>query len=253
MTKKALLIGINYYGTRAELGGCINDVNNVKAWLLTKGYKPQNIKVMTDDQSERSRMKPYKYNIIRQLCVLRWFARSGDELFVHYSGHGSHLRDRNRDELDGRDEALVPLDYTRRGLLTDDYLKRIFIDPLRSGVKATILLDCCHSGTGIDLKYRFNEKKKHIVNKKYRDTRADIIMLSGCKDSQTAADAWIWEEREFQGAMSNAFLNVVQQKEKLTLFDLIQDMRHYLKDNGYTQIPQLNSGKPFKLEEIVDI
>ena len=40
MTKKALLIGINYKNTENELNGCINDIQNIKseawknAWLV---------------------------------------------------------------------------------------------------------------------------------------------------------------------------------------------------------------------------
>lgn len=32
--KRALLIGINYTGTANALNGCINDVNNVKQFLI---------------------------------------------------------------------------------------------------------------------------------------------------------------------------------------------------------------------------
>ena len=35
-TKKALLVGINYLGTSNALAGCINDVNNVNAYLGSK-------------------------------------------------------------------------------------------------------------------------------------------------------------------------------------------------------------------------
>ena len=33
--KKALCIGINYIGSRYELNGCINDVNNIKSKLIS--------------------------------------------------------------------------------------------------------------------------------------------------------------------------------------------------------------------------
>ena len=38
-TKKALLIGINYFGQRGELRGCINDVKNVKNLIMSRGKK----------------------------------------------------------------------------------------------------------------------------------------------------------------------------------------------------------------------
>ena len=36
--KKALLIGINYTGTRNELYGCINDVNSIKERISNAGF-----------------------------------------------------------------------------------------------------------------------------------------------------------------------------------------------------------------------
>jgi hypothetical protein len=32
--RKAMLVGINYHGTRNELGGCINDANVGRPWLF---------------------------------------------------------------------------------------------------------------------------------------------------------------------------------------------------------------------------
>ena len=47
---KALLIGINHYKIPgADLRGCVNDVNNLKAALLKYfAFQEQNIKVFTD-------------------------------------------------------------------------------------------------------------------------------------------------------------------------------------------------------------
>ena len=36
--KKALLIGINYFGQSGQLKGCINDVTNVKKLIMTRGF-----------------------------------------------------------------------------------------------------------------------------------------------------------------------------------------------------------------------
>jgi hypothetical protein len=38
--KRALLIGINYFGSPNQLNGCINDVHNIKGFLLQRfGFK----------------------------------------------------------------------------------------------------------------------------------------------------------------------------------------------------------------------
>ena len=36
MVKNALLIGINYKNTSDKLNGCINDINNVRNFLISK-------------------------------------------------------------------------------------------------------------------------------------------------------------------------------------------------------------------------
>ena len=36
--KRALLIGINYFGQAGELGACINDVNNMKSLITSRGF-----------------------------------------------------------------------------------------------------------------------------------------------------------------------------------------------------------------------
>ena len=50
--KKALLIGINYTGTKDELYGCINDVASVKERIIANGFK--DINVLTDLTSKKA-------------------------------------------------------------------------------------------------------------------------------------------------------------------------------------------------------
>lgn len=50
--KRALLIGINYTGTPAQLKGCINDVKNIKAFVVSKfnfPTDPNSMRVLVDD------------------------------------------------------------------------------------------------------------------------------------------------------------------------------------------------------------
>ncbi|TFJ80379.1 hypothetical protein NSK_008286 [Nannochloropsis salina CCMP1776] len=48
--KKAVFVGINYFKTKAELHGCINDVKNVQAFIMEQyGFSLENIKVLTDE------------------------------------------------------------------------------------------------------------------------------------------------------------------------------------------------------------
>ncbi|KAF4682537.1 Ca(2+)-dependent cysteine protease [Perkinsus olseni] len=48
--QRALLVGINYYGSNCELSGCIPDVHNMKRLLVeTYHWNPNDIKLLTDD------------------------------------------------------------------------------------------------------------------------------------------------------------------------------------------------------------
>jgi len=38
MVKRALIIGINYTGTPSQLHGCVNDAENMHAFLQGQGY-----------------------------------------------------------------------------------------------------------------------------------------------------------------------------------------------------------------------
>ena len=68
-------------------------------------------------------------------------------------GSGSTQRDRNNDEWDTKDETICPLDYAKAGMLVDDEIYDALVKPLPMGCRLTALMDCCHSGTGMDLPY----------------------------------------------------------------------------------------------------
>ena len=84
--RKALLIGINYFGQRGQLRGCINDVRNMTGYLAEHfGYKREDMVILTDDQ-QNPMSQPTKQNILRAMHWLVKDARPNDSLFFHYSG-----------------------------------------------------------------------------------------------------------------------------------------------------------------------
>eukprot|EP01117_Protostelium_nocturnum_P005323 TRINITY_DN1938_c0_g1_i1.p1 TRINITY_DN1938_c0_g1~~TRINITY_DN1938_c0_g1_i1.p1 ORF type:complete len:462 (-),score=171.94 TRINITY_DN1938_c0_g1_i1:214-1599(-) len=155
--RKALLVGINYKGSTAELRGCINDVRNVKAFLLEKGFvdSPQTMVVLTDDQMDRSRM-PTRANMMAAMKWLVTGAASGDSLFFHFSGHGSQVRDTNGDEDDGFDETILPVDFQSAGQIVDDEIHDTVVKAVPLGCRLTAVFDSCHSGTAMDLPYIYD-------------------------------------------------------------------------------------------------
>jgi len=152
--RRAVMIGINYVGhDSGVLSGCHNDVLNMKKYIMdVHGFEEENIVVLMDDGIHAS---PTKENMIQAYEQIVADSEDGDAVFLHFSGHGTKLRDDSGDEDDGYDEALVPLDYQEAGLLQDDDLFDILINQLADGVYMLSLMDCCHSGTMLDLPYIF--------------------------------------------------------------------------------------------------
>lgn len=280
-TKYALLIGINYFGTSAELGGCHSDILDVNSYLSKIGYKPENIIIMLDKSEKAlhnsptasglsfqlsSERIPTRGNIVSAMneCVQK--CKNGDTLYVHYSGHGSNRTDEfNGDEQDRIDECICPSDYAINGMIYDDEMRIVMVNALSSGAKLRVVFDSCHSGSALDLPFIYgihtpsgdsiSQENNNMLNK-------DVIFISGCKDPQTSADS------QFDGHPNGALtyyllkaLNKIQtitcmtkKKEcRYTFKDLLDLTRLELKKNGYTQIPQLGMAKKIQLHEIVDI
>jgi len=231
--KKALLIGINYLNTPYALTGCIDDTTRMKELLSSRGFN--DFKILTDLTS----IKPTKTNILNELKNLILNAKSGDVLFFYYSGHGSYTYDRNNDETDGRDEMLVSSDLQS---VLDDELKSILQNHLSREVTIIGMFDSCHSGTILDLKYNYldsDDYDKYSENNKVSECQGNVIMISGCMDSQTSNEALI--ENKAQGALTWSFIDSINKTPNCSWRELLKLMRNSLKTNGFTQIPQLST------------
>ena len=248
--KKALLIGINYNGTSAQLNGCINDINDVSA-LLTSKYAFNSITKITDETTQ----KPTRDVILASFAQFLASGTEGDLLFFSYSGHGSYTLDRNNDEKNGtsetgNDEMIIASDL--KGIL-DDELKSLIQNNLKKNVTLFALFDSCFSGTVLDLKYQYLDSLANdasTVNNNDSETIGNVIMISGCSDAQTSADAYI--DKKYQGAMTWAFISVITTLTTQPSWrDLLVKMRDKLKTSHFTQLPQLSSGCFIDINKVV--
>ena len=268
--RRALLVGINYLGTPNKLNGCINDINNIGSYLYTfRNYR--SFIVMTDYSAQ----KPTRANIIAGFAALLKGSVAGDELWFHYSGHGVLTRDTNRDEESGADSCICPIDFMRSGYITDDIIRNNLAALVPKGVRLYIVLDACHSGTGCDLRYKYDDSSyltnklttlpsKYITTdwslqqtnyefKRYNKTTGEVFCISGCQDTQTSADAYI--EGQFAGALTYLLLTCLR-NNSLTTYK----WKHLLKDIccgekvcRFTQRTAITSGNPLNLEDTVFI
>ena len=244
-SKHALLIGCNYNDSQYKLNGCINDVKNVQTLIKKNGFN--NIILLTDETEQ----KPNKSTILNEFKNLLMNSNSGDLLFFSYSGHGSYILDKNGDEKDEYDELIVPLDFN---VITDDELKTIIQTYLKPNVTLFSLFDCCFSGTILDLKYQYLDSlnyDNYTENNNTNDTEGNVLMISGCTDEQTSADAFI--NNTSQGAMTWSFIESVNNNPNLSWRELIKSMRDLLKKSNYEQIPQLSTGQIFNIDSKIFI
>jgi hypothetical protein len=257
MMKKALLIGINYENTSQKLFGCGNDVKNVRSFLVENGYLPEDIEVLTDSPATESEVgvavkSPTRANILSSIFAL--ITSGAEYLYLHYSGHGGQTADLSGDEEDGRDETIIPVDFRAAGVIVDDELRALAVH-LRDHQRMFCVFDSCHSGTVLDLKYKLVKEYgvglKMVPDRNYPETRGQCVMLSGCLDNQSSADAF--EAGEAQGALTAALLAVVKAvpKAELTYEKLIEEVRKLLKEKNYPQFPLLTSGRELVLSRRV--
>jgi hypothetical protein len=239
-SRKALLVGCNYEGTRYQLNGCVNDTANMKS--LLEEHKFTDIKILTDNEP----IVPNKENILNELKNLLINSSSGDLLCFLYSGHGSYMRDNNNDELDKRDEVIIPLDLKP---IKDDELRNVINIYLKKDVTLFALFDSCYSGTVLDLKYQFLDSLNYntlTVNNKVTNTLGNVVMISGCTDNQTSVDATfndIW-----QGALCYTFMETLKANPSVSWRGLVTNMRKVLKEMKYRQIPQLSTGRIINID-----
>ncbi|EFR03731.1 metacaspase-1 [Nannizzia gypsea CBS 118893] len=285
--RRALLVGINYFGQGRPLKGCINDVARMSTFLNRRyGYRREDMVILTDDQANPM-SHPTKANMIRAMHWLVSGAKPNDSLFFHFSGHGGRTRDLDGDEDDGFDEVIYPVDYQTAGHIVDDEMHAIMVRPLQPGVRLTAIFDSCHSGTALDLPFQYSTQgvlkepnlaketaldllsafksyesgdirgvanttiglfKKLTIGdsarKKTLRTKtspADVVMLSGSKDTQTSADTV--EGGSAQGAMSWAFQEALNKNPKQSYIQLLNSIRSELSGK-YSQKPQLSCSHP---------
>ena len=239
--KKALLIGINYINTNISLNGCISDIVNMNE-VLKNTYNYDEITMLRDDIQIPS-LLPTRNNILIELQKLISDSANCTEIWIHYSGHGSRVRDFNGDEQSGYDSVIVPLNYMSAGYIVDDDLYNII---KRSKCKTIILMDSCNSGSVIDLPWSYTlvspTSYMRSLNNRYNLSNPQIFMFSGCKDNQTSADVFSIRLGQSVGAFTDSFLTCLKHANyQIPLLMLYRNVCIYLNQNRFSQRPVYSS------------
>jgi pimeloyl-ACP methyl ester carboxylesterase len=149
-TVYALLVGIDAYQSPvAPLSGCVNDIREIEAFLRERvegNGTSLDARVLTDEQATRPAIIEGFRNHLTK-------AGPDDVAFFYYSGHGSQQRtapELLHLEPDGLDETVVCHDSRSEGGwdLADKELATLIRAVEEGGGHVSIVLDCCHSGSG---------------------------------------------------------------------------------------------------------
>lgn len=160
--KKSLLIGINYTGSENELQGCHQDVINVAEFLMYRGYpNDQQSQIILRDDFEGSSY-PTGQNI---LAAITWLvSEPGTCNFMHYSGHGSQIPDPTGMRPSGLLDTICPVDFRAEGQIDSDTLHEHLVSRLAPNSSLFVVLDCCHSGSALELPFVYKSDDDGNVN-----------------------------------------------------------------------------------------
>jgi uncharacterized caspase-like protein len=263
MTDRALLVGINRYPGQ-PLNGCINDVDDMAAYLINeRGFGPGAIAYLKDGQATTA-------NIVAGLKSLVAGLRAGDRAVFHYSGHGTQMPTYSGTEVDGLDEVICPVDFdwTDAHALRDKQFHKI-LKGVPAGVEFMWISDSCHSGdlqraqlgplTRLD-RYLIPPPaiREQISAARLRGigvsrlpkaaTDLNVALLAGCRSNQTSADASI--SGRWSGAFTYFLLASLRARKKGSLKSRMRSAVLQLHKAQYDQTPQLAApvdlaGRPF--------
>ena len=138
----ALLIGIGNYANLPSLEGPVNDVEILGYVLRTRfGFKKTQIVTLSNEMATRNKILESFEELISK-------ASRSDVVYLHYSGHGSQVKDLNGDEIDDyKDETIVPYDgrTSRIPDITDDEIHEL-LNRIQAR-RVIVSIDACHSGS----------------------------------------------------------------------------------------------------------
>ena len=161
-TIHALLIGIDYYKPNRlykSLKGAVRDINLVDAFLRkTLKLPAECIHRLTSPNQEDTALlearsaqeqEPTYANIVNTFNEITESAQPGEQVYIHYSGHGGRATTIYPFKQEPNDEGIVPMDIgdTEEGrYLRDVEMTTLLKRMTDKGLIVTMILDSCHSG-----------------------------------------------------------------------------------------------------------
>ncbi|KAI2965597.1 hypothetical protein CBS147323_5769 [Aspergillus niger] len=204
----AVLIGVNFNKTpKFRLSGAVRDVENIKEYLQSEN-SPLDIIALTASNpsdpaglypTEPQELWPTYGRITAVMDGIGRVAQEGDFVYIHFSGHGTRLPvtvTRHSKETNG-DFALVLVDEAAGNAYFEgtDLAERLNI-LVKKGVKVTLVLDCCFSGSSSRHGEHAEDEIVRAIG--YRDLIHDNAAASASRArSEHQTSAYLFRDADF--------------------------------------------------------
>jgi len=257
MSKKvALVIGVSYLGTDRQLGSSINSARKIKNLLINDyGFNPRDVKVLLESNNlERDR--PNKKNILDQFKRLVRKSRNGfTNLWVYYTGLSSttlgqseleRLRDLSGDEVnDVFDSAIIPTDFVRNGVITDNTLRTCFSSKLDKRIKVTAFFDSVHFNSPLDLRFRILSGNRAIIETRNVPKERNSANILCINNRTSKVEIFVdKDQKELQSAATVALVTVLRNKNfHISVINLVREMKRQLKKMGIVENPLITANR----------
>ncbi len=273
----ALMIGINDYPeptdsrgqplrdangnlVSEDLFGCVKDVTEMSEILKT-GFKvkSENIRLITNAQANENGF----------VEGMRWLLRSakpGDQVVFMYSGHGAQIADTT--EADGKQEVLVLADHK---LVPDKFFQELSNLWVKSGIRATLIFDSCHSG-GMDrmpadviakqkftarlpksaapvAAQRLTQLQGAVAKPRQAQAPGSFAFLFAGQESQTTSDLRFKDDSPAHGAFTLIMLAILKDIPTAPAQEMVDVVKDVLEKNKFAQVPNAVFSSPERAKE----
>lgn len=274
--KKALLVGLNKYHNPADnLRGCVNDVLHAQKILKALSFEPDNIRLLLNERATKSEiLKRLDWLLQTKAGDTIVFHYSGHGSQVR-DRNGDELDD-HMDELicpydmDWDNPLTDDILKNKFSKLKDGVRMYLIFDCCHSGTvdrgspegnpNYKNYKKQRYLAPPLDIMARSEDRtlplaKVGMKNEESKSTLCEFfnrsilqkpkpqaikqkhVMISGCKDSQTSADAYIGED--YNGALSWILFDTIAKHPNKSVREIHAITRDRLKQYGYEQVPQL--------------
>ncbi len=268
-----LLVGIDdYQSPIPKLRGCVNDIAAFAKYLQGRSggetfAEPELLILKNQEATRESVIKGFREHLSK--------AGKDDVALFYYSGHGAQAHSPKEFwhlEPDKLDETLVCYDSREADNydLADKELAQLIAEVAEQNPHITVILDCCHSGSGtrgplelseeVSVRLAATDERERPLASYLFDANTlkaldpvsesgwftppvgKHVLLAACQPSELAKE--VVTDDKHRGAFSYALVTTLETaNQPLTYLDALERSRLRLRDRVTDQLPLLEVSK----------